>query len=298
MLKISVVTPSYNQGEFLEETLLSVQHQRYPNVEHIVIDGGSSDESVEIIKKHSEHLAYWVSEKDGGQANAINKGLARCTGDLVAILNSDDVYLPGALDFVAEQFELRPEMVWMTAPSLFWGPDKATMRAEVMQVLVPKKPADWFVHQSIPHPSTFIRKSVLDKYGLLNEEFKFTVDLEYWFRIFFAGERPVVFDRPLSGYRLHGLSKTISQQDVARNDSDRLYAMYLPRLSPSEQKRARRDDARMKSRFELWRCLDPLNAGNATQGRVRWKQVVSEHSLAWTTKAFYTTFVRLFILKR
>src|SRR5262249_31640504 len=99
--RISVVTPSFNQGPYLDRTICSRLHQNYPNLECLIIDGGSTDESVEIIKRYERHLTYWVSEPDTGQSNAINKGLAHATGTILAWLNSDDRYLPGTLDAVA-----------------------------------------------------------------------------------------------------------------------------------------------------------------------------------------------------
>ena len=103
--KISIVTPSYNQGRFLEQTILSVIGQQYPNLEYIVMDGGSTDNSVEIIKKYESQLTHWESEKDRGQAHALNKGFAMATGTIYGWINSDDFYLPGTLSFVAEQFD-------------------------------------------------------------------------------------------------------------------------------------------------------------------------------------------------
>jgi len=112
--KISIITPSFNQGKYLEETIFSVLGQNYPNLEYIIIDGGSTDNSVDIIKKYENQLTYWISEPDNGQSHAINKGFMKATGGILAWLNSDDMYLPGVLDYVAKTINIEE-------PGIYFG---------------------------------------------------------------------------------------------------------------------------------------------------------------------------------
>src|SRR5688572_2633651 len=121
--KISIITPSYNQGEYIEKTILSVLEQNYPNLEYIIIDGGSTDNSTEIIRKYADRITYWISEPDKGQSDAINKGLKLATGDIVNWLNSDDYYEPGALFKVAEAFNNPEVNVFAGRSHLFTGVD-------------------------------------------------------------------------------------------------------------------------------------------------------------------------------
>ena len=159
--KVSIVTPSYNQGEFLEETIRSVLLQGYPNLEYIIIDGGSQDNSVEIIKKYEPWLAYWVSELDRGQAHAINKGFKRATGEIVTWLNSDDFYARRALGSVAQSFH--KQQVDLLYGDCFFL-DSAAGEYKHVKAL-PNSEISLFVG-SLPQPSTFFRREVLN-YGLL-----------------------------------------------------------------------------------------------------------------------------------
>jgi glycosyltransferase involved in cell wall biosynthesis len=180
--KISIVTPSFNQGKFLEKTILSVLEQGYPNLEYIIVDGGSSDESVEIIKKYADRLNYWVSEPDRGQSHAINKGFERATGEIFGWLNSDDWYHPGALLAVVEAFAANPdagavvgagEMVDEAGIELF--------RCEPFPVTV-ETLYNW-QEQFFWQPSCFFSKKAWAECGPLDEEIHYAMDLDLWFNM-------------------------------------------------------------------------------------------------------------------
>ncbi len=264
--KITIVTPSYNQAEYLEETILSVLNQRYPNLEYMVIDGGSNDGSVEIIKKYEAHLSYWVSEKDSGQVDAINKGLSRATGDIVAFLNSDDVYLPGTLIKIVETFKNRPDVHWISAPSLRFAADRVIPEGRHK---IKEDKVHWLLACHLAQPSTFWRKSVMDKMGILDPKFHFALDYEYWLRFIFVGGYWVHFlERPLSGYRYHDDSKTVALQERFRQEEKKLYDKYVPMLSRFDQWRfwrARRKRDRDQQLFEVVNVL-------RTEGRAKAKE--------------------------
>src|SRR5229473_6606028 len=136
--KISIVTPSFNQGRFLEETILSVLNQDYPNLEYIIIDGGSTDETIEVIRRYEDRITFWVSEKDRGQVHAINKGIEKTTGDIFGFINSDDVYLPGAFNTVVEHFQNQPATEWVCGDTVMFGEGFTT---ELITAVVPKSAA-------------------------------------------------------------------------------------------------------------------------------------------------------------
>lgn len=180
---VSIITPSYNQAQFLEETILSVLHQDYPLIEHIIIDGGSTDHSIDIIRRYQDHLASWVSEPDSGQSEAINKGWRRSTGDIIAWLNADDTYCPGAIREVAEIFEKDPELLLVHGAANTYDQSGQTL-------LFTSQPFDMDPYEMIAgcggvttQPSVFLRRAVLDEVGYLDPRLHYIMDWEYWIRI-------------------------------------------------------------------------------------------------------------------
>lgn len=235
--KISIVTPSFNQGRYLEETILSVLNQRYPNLEYLIIDGGSADQSVEIIRKYAPQLAFWVSEQDNGQAHAINKGLARATGDILAYLNSDDVLLPGALEMVARTFAEHPDWNWICGQCLLFGDvGQACLKESSATTDV----AGWLCYNRIPQQSTFWRRSLTERFGLFDERYRYCFDYEYWVRLVHGGEVCHAVPFPLGGFRLHTASKTVGEDKRFAEEEKAFRQAYLAKLSPAEARRYER----------------------------------------------------------
>ena len=210
MPAITIVTPSYNQAAYLETTLQSVLSQGYPRLEYIVIDGGSTDGSVEILRRYGGRIAFWVSEPDGGQTEAINKGLRRASGDVLAYLNSDDLYLPGALDIVGEYFAAHLEaglvygdcqVIGADGQALGWLP-KHDFSLERM----------FARGEFIPQPAAFWRRAVPEQVGGFDETLHLALDYDFFIRT--ARRWPVAYlPRPLAAFRLHGGSKTIAREE-------------------------------------------------------------------------------------
>jgi glycosyltransferase involved in cell wall biosynthesis len=204
---VSVITPSYNQAQYLERTLRSVLEQEYARVEYLVIDGMSTDGSVEIIENYKNRLAYWVSEKDSGQAEAINKGLARASGGIVAWLNSDDFYFPGAVASAVKAFDAHPEA------GLIYG-DTVAVDEKGEFIHFPKYTQwnleDLLKFNIIGQPAVFMRREILLKAGFLDPSFHFLLDHHLWIRM--ASHAPMVHipERWAAG-RFHESAKNIAQ---------------------------------------------------------------------------------------
>lgn len=177
---VSIVTPSYNQAPYLEQTIQSVLRQDYPHVEYLVIDGGSTDNSVEIIKKYADRLAYWISEKDSGQAEAINKGFARANGEILAWLNSDDYYLLNTVSVAVRCFEQNPDVVMVYGDMLAVDGNGQTINISRYKQLSLE---DLLCFQIIGQSSVFFRRSAFERAGPLEMNFHFMLDHHLWIRL-------------------------------------------------------------------------------------------------------------------
>lgn len=227
---VIIITPSFNQGRFLEETIRSVLFQDYPKIEYIIIDGGSTDESVDIIKKYEPWLSHWVSEPDQGQSNAINKGWKIATGDILAWINSDDVYCPGAIKDSVEALLANPG-IGMTYSDIIHINDSGE---EIRNWS--SRPFDYqelLVHSYIPQPTVFIRRNALDKVGFLNEELHLAMDLDLWLRI--GRHFPILYleGKNIAKLRIYSGTKSYSRQVESWNERFRILDNFFndPQLS-------------------------------------------------------------------
>jgi glycosyltransferase involved in cell wall biosynthesis len=224
--KLSIVTPSFNQGRFLEETILSVLNQNYPNLEYLIIDGGSTDNSVEIIKRYEARLTYWVSEPDRGQVHALNKGLERATGTYFAFINSDDLYLPGIFSELVNCFRENPDCQWLCGDTIFFGEGHQT---RLYPAIVPRSAAQalsWLAH--CPQPGMFWRRELVA--SGFSENWPYDFDHEMYVRLLLAGHKCWHISLPVAAYRLHASSKTVAEGDRQENEFDLLAQHYEERL--------------------------------------------------------------------
>jgi glycosyltransferase involved in cell wall biosynthesis len=205
--RISLVTPSYNQGQFIEETIRSVLLQGYPNLEYIVIDGGSADNSVEIIRKYEPWLTYWISEPDRGQSEAINKGLSRATGTIYAWLNSDDLLLPGALAHMAQMYRQYPEAAAWVGRCYRITPAKEILSLVTPQNLDRASLANWWRIGRFYQPACFFSAQHFTRTEGLDESLYIALDIDLWLKLAEHGEF-VATDRAIAAAVIHENAKT------------------------------------------------------------------------------------------
>lgn len=222
--KISIVTPSFNQGEFIEETIRSVLLQGYPNLEYIIIDGGSTDDSVEIIKNYATQLTYWVSEEDDGQSHAINKGFEHATGDIYGWLNSDDFFLPGALKAFALSYSSDENIVAWAGSAV-----EINRLGEMTGEFEPRVDgdlefmADWWVSSQIRQPACAFRGSVFNAVNGVDNELHYAMDFDLWLKLRKRG-RFTSIDMNIACVRLYPEIKTAS--NIEMRDAEVVYVCF------------------------------------------------------------------------
>lgn len=223
MLKFSIVTPSFNQAHYIVSTIDSVLSQNYPNLEYSIIDGGSHDGTLDILKRYDDKL-NWISEPDNGQAHAINRGFKKSTGAIVAWLNSDDIYLPHTLSYVADFFEQHPEI------DVVYG-DYQLIDLQG-RVLLRKKeiPFDYNILlyglDYISQPTTFFRRKIFEQAGYLDENLHYGLDWEYWLRIANHGSQFAHIPRYLAATRWHIAAKTLVAPPEMHKEHEEILNRY------------------------------------------------------------------------
>jgi len=225
---ISLVTCSFQQGEFIGSTIRSVLAQNYPSLEYLVIDGGSTDRSVAVIRDFESSLDYWVSEPDGGQTEALAKGLALSTGELQGWLCSDDLLLPGTLEKVGQYFASHPEAEWLYGDAVWIDVRGRPIR--------PKKEMPWnrtlflFDHNYLAQPSVFWRRRLFDRVGGLQTSWNLAMDSDLWLR-FAAVSRPHHLRQYLACMRSYPEQKTMSLRSAGRKEDEKLRRREAPMLA-------------------------------------------------------------------
>lgn len=252
--KITIVTPSYNQSQYIEETIRSVLLQGYPNLEYIIIDGGSTDGSVEIIKKYEQWLTFWVSEPDKGQSHAINKGFAMSSGDIMAWVNSDDYYAPNAFFSVVVAF-IQNRTEWVAGRCKIIELDGEITKGKGQPE---DKIEKWLVSCQYTQPNVFWKRTLWDKTKKIDESFQYSFDYELWLQFAHHQTFPTWIEVPVAFFRLHSSSKTIKNQSyfekeekiiqkrhkrLVQSKKQLLNINYLRRVKKAEYYLSSKDDS-------------------------------------------------------
>jgi glycosyltransferase involved in cell wall biosynthesis len=221
--QISIVTPSFNHARFLERTILSVLNQNYPNLEYIIMDGGSTDGSVEIIRKYEKYIEKWISQKDHSQTEAINKGFLKTKGEFVGWQNSDDIYLPGVLKEVSLRIKKSPEAEIIFG-NLFLIDENDRITGELrfppFSVMT-----HFYEGMAIANQSSFWKRKLLRDIGMLDSKYQFCMDYEFFLRAGIRGVKFANIHAPIGAFRIHKGSKTSNVQSV-REELAKIEAIY------------------------------------------------------------------------
>jgi glycosyltransferase involved in cell wall biosynthesis len=226
---VTIVTPSYNQGRFIRATIESVRKQDYPRIEYLVMDGGSTDETVSILREYSDRLR-WVSESDHGQAHAINKGWRQARGSILAYLNSDDVYLPGAIAQAVAALEAHPEAAAVYGEGYHVDEEGRVLERYPTESFNPDRLQETcFICQ----PTVFLRREAVERAGYLDESLRYCMDYDLWIRLTRAGKILSHTPHYLASTRLHADAKTLDQRGQAHAEILRVTYRHFGRVAPS-----------------------------------------------------------------
>jgi glycosyltransferase involved in cell wall biosynthesis len=276
--RITIITPSFNQAAYLEQTICSVLGQGYPNLEYIIIDGGSTDSSVDVIRKFANRIAYWVSEKDRGQAHAINKGLERATGDIVAYLNSDDYYLDGALARVADCFNRYPDVDLLHGRCRVVDRGGMKVGERIGSITEYDEILDlwevWWNRRNFVQPEVFWTKRIGDKIGPFREDLFWVMDYEYWLRILGAGGRVCFIDAELAAFRLQPNQKSTQPERTA----EELLQVVRPHIFSGNRSVSRSKRIELKGKWIFNVGFLKEVEDSLQRGEKRWRRLIR---LAW-----------------
>jgi glycosyltransferase involved in cell wall biosynthesis len=289
----SVVTPSFNQGQFIRATILSVLSQNFPALQYIVVDGGSTDQTIAILKEYSDRLAY-VSEPDNGTADAVNKGLALASGEIIGWLNSDDIYYPGALDRVSALFADNPEA------DVIYGRAHHIDDAGSMIEEYPTK--EWSFEDLIDHciisqPAAFFRRRAIRRFGPLDTNHRYCIDYEFWIRLAKQGARFLFVPEVFAATRIHPAAKTVASRLQCHSDINDIMVKhlgYVPArwLSNYAHIKAEKLTNRAKSEFAFLSLL----IAHCLWADLRWNRKISASTIrmfsGWLRRRFRRTHSR------
>ncbi len=237
--KVSIVTPSYNQGDFLRLTIQCVLEQDYPNLEFIIIDGGSTDNTLDVIREFESEIAYWISEPDNGQSHAINKGFAKATGDIHYWLCSDDLLEKGALQYVVAQLQDKKGPQWLVGAANLITKNGTIKGVRTPDVIDENTFLSW-ANNWIPTQSTFWNKEMWKVAGPFDEQLHFVMDLALWEKMYRVND-PVITDKVLGRYRFHDDAKSISRTDESKKER----TAYITQLIDQKIRPFLKDDNQM-----------------------------------------------------
>jgi len=294
--RFTIITSSLDQAPFLIETIHSVRDQRRDDVEHIVLDGGSTDESVEVLRAHDESLAYWESAPDDGQAAVWNAGVRRARGDIIAFLNSDDLLLPGALDEMERLAAAQSQAEWLVGGTRYFG----EMAPALVYPGVPQRSAAevLFFASYAPQPGHFFRRSVFARVGEFDETLHYAFDHEFFVRCALAAVPSAATPAIVAGFRFHGASKSVTQRERQMRETLEVEWRHWPEVLGREGRHARAVRADRKGHLALEASRDALMAGHRGRGWRLLARAVREYPSMFRTRAFLGTVQRLMGFRR